>query len=521
MLSKKKFKKLISEKIIYNKDILIYFLLAFSVLFNFIMIFHHENWRDEAQAWLIAKELNPIELFDVLSYEGHPCLWFLLLMPFAKLGFPYITINIISFILVSAAAVIFVRYAPFNKITVAVIIISPMFVYFCAVFGRSYSLAAFLITLLAWQYKKRYEHPFMYFAVLALLIQTHILIIGMAFAVCAVHFFEVLIYALKKKKSSESQNTLFNINIPKNFLALIIPLCSALFLLYEFRDVSNAGNTTINEISFSIVYFSKCIYVFFMKLFLFDRFMVWFVLIILSVFLGICIRYKPVKTVKYIFIVGTLFIIPVYINMYIYILQVWHIILILFMIFWFIWIILEEINELKKDKQSEKVQNKKTHINVCGILINCFAVVLLFCTIINNSGDIYFDYENSYSDAANTAKFIESLSEDSVIFENTEDFCNAVVPYLKNTKVINPFTDKEHHYCERNKNSITIIEYNTLISDMKRKFPNERYIYFLCSKSINKHSRYVNNIPENLEVIYETQGATITNEKFLVYKIYL
>ena len=68
----------------------------------------------------------------------------------------------------------------------------------------------------------------------------------------------------KKKKSSESQNTLFNINIPKNFLALIIPLCSALFLLYEFRDVTNAQSTMIDDKAFSIINFLKGIRSFFM-----------------------------------------------------------------------------------------------------------------------------------------------------------------------------------------------------------------------------------------------------------------
>jgi len=520
MLSKKKFKKLISEKIIYNKDILIYFLLAFSVLFNFIMIFHHENWRDEAQAWLIAKELNPIELFDVLSYEGHPCLWFLLLMPFAKLGFPYITINIISFILVSAAAVIFVRYAPFNKITVAVIIISPMFVYFCAVFGRSYSLAAFLITLLAWQYKKRYEHPFMYFAVLALLIQTHILIIGMAFAVCAVHFFEVLIYALKKKKSSESQNTLFNINIPKNFLALIIPLCSALFLLYEFRDVSNAQSSMANDNSFSVVYFAKCIYGFFRMFFFDDNLLVWFALIVLAVF-AVTFTYiiRFVRTIKYIFMGAMLFICPVYINVYVYSLKKYHVIMILLMIFWLIWIMAEELKSMTIYRNVNDEPRKEAGIDMCGILINAFSVILLFCIIINYCGDITFDYFNSYSDAKNTAVFIDSLTKDSVVFEYAEDYCNAVVPYLRKNTIRNPFTDGDYLYCERNKNKIKMLDYDEFLSDVRADLPNLDYVYLLYGKSVVRGFRRIENVPDNLEIVYETQDTDTVQEQFIVYRI--
>ena len=523
MLSKKKFKKLISEKIIYNKDILIYFLLAFSVLFNFIMIFHHENWRDEAQAWLIAKELNPIELFDVLSYEGHPCLWFLLLMSFAKLGFPYITINIISFILVSAAAVIFVRYAPFNKITVAVIIISPMFVYFCAVFGRSYSLAAFLITLLAWQYKKRYEHPFMYFAVLALLIQTHILIIGMAFAVCAVHFFEVLIYALKKKKSSESKNTSFNINIPKNFLALIIPLCSALFLLYEFRDVTNAQSTMIDDKAFSIINFLKGIRSFFMMFFFADRLLTWFVLIILAVFLFMSVRIlKSVRTAKYIFIGGMLFIVPVYINVYVYSVKQYHVVMILFTIFFLIWIMQEELDSVKAYAQIEENQHKEiAYADICSVLINAFSVIFLFCVMISYYGGIISDYRGSYSDSKNTAAFVETLPENSVIFESAEDSCNAVVAYLRKNKIINPFTDTGHLYCERNKNKISVLDYKQFLENVKKQFPDTEYIYLLYGKGVHGSFSHMENVPDNLEIVYETQDKNTENEQFIVYKIFL
>ena len=42
---------------------------------------HHELWRDEAQAWLIARDVPLSRLFAELHYEGHPALWFLLLKP--------------------------------------------------------------------------------------------------------------------------------------------------------------------------------------------------------------------------------------------------------------------------------------------------------------------------------------------------------------------------------------------------------------------------------------------------------
>ena len=76
-----------------KKDLII--ILIYAIITFIVTIFFHEKWRDEAQAWLLARDLNPIELFKQMKYEGHPPLWHLILMPFAKLGFPYMTINII------------------------------------------------------------------------------------------------------------------------------------------------------------------------------------------------------------------------------------------------------------------------------------------------------------------------------------------------------------------------------------------------------------------------------------------
>ena len=48
-------------------------LLAFLCV-NMVFLLHHENWRDEAQAWLLARDLSVPELIEQMSYEGHPCL---------------------------------------------------------------------------------------------------------------------------------------------------------------------------------------------------------------------------------------------------------------------------------------------------------------------------------------------------------------------------------------------------------------------------------------------------------------
>jgi hypothetical protein len=46
---------------------------------------HHEPWRDELQAWMIARDSGSLpELFQNIRYEGHPAGWHLLLFVLSR-----------------------------------------------------------------------------------------------------------------------------------------------------------------------------------------------------------------------------------------------------------------------------------------------------------------------------------------------------------------------------------------------------------------------------------------------------
>ena len=58
--------------------------MTFSAIFLLLggfIAWHHEMWRDEIQAWLIARDsASPIEvLYHLNRYDGHPGLWHLCL----------------------------------------------------------------------------------------------------------------------------------------------------------------------------------------------------------------------------------------------------------------------------------------------------------------------------------------------------------------------------------------------------------------------------------------------------------
>ncbi len=164
----------------------IYFLL------NLILVFLHEPWGDEANPWLIAREMNFDNVWNVMSVEPHPLLWFLILAPFAKLGFPYITLNFISLGIMSLAVLLLTRYAPFSRWVKIAIISGVGFFYFNPVISRNYCLVALALVVVACVYRERLKRPLVYALSLVLLCQSHFLVLPFAAALSFVFGWEYL-----------------------------------------------------------------------------------------------------------------------------------------------------------------------------------------------------------------------------------------------------------------------------------------------------------------------------------------
>ena len=149
------------------RNIIAFVLWAVIVIFLFS---RHENWRDEAQAWLMARDLDIPGLIAQMKYEGHPCLWHLILMPFAKLGFPYETTNIISIVITAIAVALILWKAQFPSWLRIVFIFGSAFLYHMPVVSRSYCLIPLFLAMNACCYPSRRKHPLFYGLTIALLL---------------------------------------------------------------------------------------------------------------------------------------------------------------------------------------------------------------------------------------------------------------------------------------------------------------------------------------------------------------
>jgi len=153
-----------------KKEWWLYLILLVYIILVGIIIYYHEPWADEAQAWLIARDSNLFEmLFNYLRYIGHPSLWYLILIIPAKLNFPYFTINIVSGIIATIGVYVFLRYSPFPKIIKILFPFSFFIFYQYAVVARSYVLLPLLIFLIAKVYKDKTKKIYLFTLLLVLL----------------------------------------------------------------------------------------------------------------------------------------------------------------------------------------------------------------------------------------------------------------------------------------------------------------------------------------------------------------
>lgn len=158
----------VREYIKQNRFELLIFL-AFCGLTLLVSCFH-EPWYDELQAYAVAKGKISDILYLVPHYEGHPPLWYLILKFFQLFsGNPEIVLRIPNLIIMYTAAWLLVFKSPFPKIIRGLLPFTYFLLYQYSVVCRPYGILFLALFGLAFLYKDRGRHPWIYTAFLALL----------------------------------------------------------------------------------------------------------------------------------------------------------------------------------------------------------------------------------------------------------------------------------------------------------------------------------------------------------------
>lgn len=167
--------------------------------------FFHELWFDEAQAWAIARSGTIKEiLFEIPHYEGHPPLWHLILVPFAKLGAPYeLSLAAVNIFFMTLAVAVLLFKSPFPKLIRCLLPFNFFLFYQYGVISRPYCILVLAIFLAAVCYKNRNEHPVKYLLCLALMCAVHSYGIMIAGCLCIVWLIEIFTEYKKSGKLAD------------------------------------------------------------------------------------------------------------------------------------------------------------------------------------------------------------------------------------------------------------------------------------------------------------------------------
>ena len=153
-----------------------------------IGLFHHEMWRDEYQAWLVARDAHSIpQLFANLRYEGNPALWHLLLYGLTAFTSDPRAMQVLNYVLAIGAVAVISFRAPFPGLWKVLHVFGYYVLFEFTLISRSYALGCLLTVAACALYPTRHTRPIRFAVVLALLANTHVfgLIIACAIGLIA------------------------------------------------------------------------------------------------------------------------------------------------------------------------------------------------------------------------------------------------------------------------------------------------------------------------------------------------
>ena len=174
-------------------------LLAGYLICAILLALIHEPWMDELHAWVMARDLSVVELWSSMREEGHFCLWYLILMPFAKAGLSVPWLQTIGITLMIVAGWLLVFKTEFSYLAKVTVLLSFPMIYTFPVIVRCYALIPPILFLIALVYRKLNEKKYLYAVLVGLLAHTHIYMEGMVLALFLVYIHDMILPKYRRK----------------------------------------------------------------------------------------------------------------------------------------------------------------------------------------------------------------------------------------------------------------------------------------------------------------------------------
>lgn len=473
--------------------------------FNGILLLGHEQWRDEANVWLMARELSPLSLFGEIKYQGHPCLWYLLMMPFAKAGLPFETISFVSYTIMAVTAGLFLWKAPFYGPIKAAVLFSPAFTYYYAVVARNYCLIALFLILLAVYYPKRNEKSFLFGLLLGLLVQSDVIALMTAGAISIIWSGENLWQSLKQRSAVPF------INILKG---IWLPLCSLVLLIMQFYHVSDSPVFQVNSFGKGELLRETRNYSFQIL----ERLSGWeesfcllffFLFLLLTLFVSLKLR-----NIQAVAVMAAAYLFQAFFSAMVYQLHIWHFLSLCFVFIWMLWTMYGQCAE-------KRVEDKGIRAALAGLqmlLLVLSASMFLRWNAENETSSLDNALHGMYSDGAGTAGYIrENISSEELIVSVNVPRASTVLAYLPEYEFYFAGNGQKESYANWSEEQNLEIGFEELLLWVKTNFPEKREFFILDSSDsclTDKENRL-----EECEVLYRTLQETARGEEYTVYHV--
>lgn len=481
----------------YLKDRFLWLVFSLFIIIGFWLMINHHPWRDEAQAWLISRDLSVKEVFLQMPYEGTPPLWHLIIMPFAKLNLPYESILGVHFLIAILSIFILIFYSPLPKIIKIILPFNYYLMFEYAIIARNYNLSILFLFIIAALHKKRYRRPILYGFLIALLSWTnvHSLIISLI-------ILGLFIYNIIREKLILKNSHLISIGIA------LSGIVSAILIMLPYSNqitgLNYMGLTNIGR-SMALAAFPFLNHE---SLFVVEPVFYWLISLI-----WLPIIFNLIKNWKYKlgFIFSWLWLLFIYTFKHPGDLRHYGLMLIFFIFFWW----LDYYNNETKNLNLKKFKKMKSELMVSYILL----FFILVNGLLYNIGFIIYHQGKFFSGAKEMAIFIKT---NDLIEEKISAYPSYVgtslLPYLPNKNIYQFETLKEGTYLTWDKKFYIRqnMSYFVLKNEMKK--------YYKEKNNDIKYVLFITNIPpevdEELELITKTTKPTIKSDEYLyLYKI--
>jgi hypothetical protein len=145
------------------------------LIFGFLGILQHEMWRDEMQAWLLARDsASVLDLLHVMRYEGHPALWHLCLHGISQITQQVFFVQVFHFLISLGIVYVIVGHSPFLPLQKLFLSFSYFIFFEYTFISRNYNLGILFLLLFCVVYYRPKPRYILLATLLALAANTNV-----------------------------------------------------------------------------------------------------------------------------------------------------------------------------------------------------------------------------------------------------------------------------------------------------------------------------------------------------------